>query len=57
MHPLSRLQGGLEELYRVATGVRVTDFVVDYSSPGVKGRPIWGALVPYDQPWRSGARC
>ncbi|MBP6839584.1 MAG: hypothetical protein KA190_19955, partial [Kofleriaceae bacterium] len=29
MHPLSRLQGGLEELYRVATGVRVTDFVVD----------------------------
>ncbi|MBP6631423.1 MAG: hypothetical protein KA297_18440 [Kofleriaceae bacterium] len=29
MHPLSRLQGGLEELYRVATGVQVTDFVVD----------------------------
>ena len=40
---------------RVEQRVGVTDFVVDYSSPGVKGRPIWGALVPYDQPWRSGA--
>ncbi len=28
---------------------------VNYSSPAVKGRPIWGALVPYDQVWRTGA--
>ena len=33
----------------------LTDFSVDYSSPGVKGRQIWGALVPYDAPWRTGA--
>lgn len=28
---------------------------VSYSSPSVKGRAIWGALVPYDQVWRTGA--
>lgn len=40
---------------RVEQRVGVTDFVVDYSSPGVKGRVIWGELVPWDKPWRSGA--
>lgn len=28
---------------------------VDYSRPGVKGREIWGALVPYGQVWKTGA--
>ena len=28
---------------------------IDYSSPGVKGRKIWGDLVPYDKVWRAGA--
>lgn len=28
---------------------------VNYSSPAVKGRPIWGDLVPYDKIWRTGA--
>jgi len=28
---------------------------IDYSSPGVKGRKIWGGLVPYDKVWRTGA--
>lgn len=28
---------------------------VNYSSPAVKGRAIWGALVPYDEIWRTGA--
>jgi hypothetical protein len=28
---------------------------VTYSRPGVKGRAIWGALVPYGKPWRTGA--
>ncbi len=35
--------------------VGLTDITVTYSRPGVKGRTIWGALVPYDQPWRTGA--
>src|SRR6478609_2476101 len=28
---------------------------INYSSPSVKGRPIWGALVPYGKVWRAGA--
>src|SRR5258707_10134828 len=28
---------------------------VDYSSPQVKGRKIFGGLVPYGEPWRTGA--
>lgn len=39
-----------------ATG-KVGDVTVtiNYSSPSVKGRTIWGELVPYGQVWRSGA--
>ncbi len=32
-----------------------TVMTIDYSRPGVKGREIWGKLVPYDQVWRAGA--
>ncbi len=28
---------------------------VDYSSPRMRGRKIFGDLVPYGQPWRAGA--
>jgi hypothetical protein len=35
--------------------VGVTDVTIEYSSPGVKGRNIWGELVPYDELWRAGA--
>ena len=35
-----------------AGGATIT---VDYSSPSVKGRQIWGSLVPYDKVWRAGA--
>lgn len=39
-----------------ATGKVVgATITVNYSSPGVKGRKIWGGLVPYDQVWRAGA--
>lgn len=40
---------------RVEQRVGVTDFAVSYSSPGVKGRPVFGALVPYGELWRTGA--
>jgi Protein of unknown function (DUF2911) len=42
-------------LARVEQRVGVTDFAVEYSSPGVKRRKIWGGLVPYDELWRTGA--
>lgn len=28
---------------------------IEYSSPAVKGREIWGKLVPYKEVWRAGA--
>jgi hypothetical protein len=31
------------------------DIKVVYSSPSVKGRTIWGELVPYNKVWRTGA--
>lgn len=31
------------------------EITIDYSSPSVKGRKIWGGLVPYGQVWRTGA--
>lgn len=33
----------------------ITDITVDHSRPSVKGRTIWGDVVPYDQVWRAGA--
>ncbi len=35
--------------------IGVTDVTMKYSRPGVKGRTIWGGLVPYDKVWRTGA--
>jgi len=35
--------------------VGTTDVTIDYHRPGVKGRKVWGALVPYGQVWRTGA--
>jgi hypothetical protein len=35
--------------------VGVTKVSIDYSSPGVKNRVIWGELVPYNEVWRTGA--
>jgi len=39
----------------VSQNVGVTKIEVVYSRPGVKGRTIWGELVPYDKVWRTGA--
>ena len=40
---------------KVSQHVGLTEITVEYSSPGVKGRKIWGGVVPYDQMWRTGA--
>ena len=39
----------------VTQSIGLTDVTVSYCRPGVKGRVIWGGLVPYDEPWRTGA--
>lgn len=39
-----------------ATGkINGATITINYSSPFVKGRTIWGELVPYGQVWRAGA--
>lgn len=35
--------------------VGLTDVTVDYSRPGMRGRTIYGDLVPYNKVWRTGA--
>lgn len=35
--------------------VGLTDVTIEYSRPGVKGRKIFGGLVPYGEMWRTGA--
>jgi len=35
--------------------VGLTDIEIDYSRPSVKGRDIFGGLIPYDKVWRTGA--
>jgi hypothetical protein len=35
--------------------VGLTDIEVDYSRPNKNGRAIFGGLVPFDKPWRTGA--
>lgn|SRR5512138_2363303 len=35
--------------------IGLNDVTITYSRPGVKGRKIWGGLVPYGNVWRTGA--
>ncbi len=37
---------------KIKSGATIT---INYSSPAVKERKIWGDLVPYDKVWRTGA--
>jgi hypothetical protein len=39
----------------VSQALGYTTATVSYSRPGVKGRAIWGGLVPYGKVWRAGA--
>jgi tetratricopeptide (TPR) repeat protein len=39
----------------VSFTIGMTKIQIDYSSPSVNNRKIWGELVPYGQVWRAGA--
>lgn len=39
----------------VSQTVGYTNITINYCRPGVKGRTIWGGLVPYGKVWRTGA--
>ena len=38
----------------VSQNLGLTKIAIDYHRPAVKGRKIWGGLVPYGEPWRTG---
>lgn len=40
---------------KIEQKVGLTDVTLEYSRPGVKGRTIFGDLVPYNKMWRTGA--
>jgi hypothetical protein len=40
---------------RVEQTLGLTELSVDYHRPGVRGREIWGDLVPFGEVWRAGA--
>ncbi|TYA54353.1 DUF2911 domain-containing protein [Formosa maritima] len=42
-------------LSKVEQKVGLTDVTLEYSRPGVKGRTIFGDLVPFGKKWRTGA--
>ncbi len=42
-------------LSKLEQKVGLTDVSIEYSRPGVKGRTIFGDLVPFDKLWRTGA--
>jgi tetratricopeptide (TPR) repeat protein len=39
----------------VVQRVGITDITINYHRPMVKGRTIWGKVVPYGEVWRAGA--
>jgi hypothetical protein len=40
---------------KVTQTVGYTEISVEYSSPGVRGRKVWGNVVPLGEVWRAGA--
>lgn len=45
----------LSPLQKIEQRVGLTDITVEYSRPSIKGRVIFGDLVPYKKLWRTGA--
>jgi tetratricopeptide (TPR) repeat protein len=45
----------LSQKASVTQTIGLTDISIDYHRPLVKGRKIWGELVPYNEVWRAGA--
>lgn len=40
---------------KITQTIGLTDVTLEYSRPSMKGRVIFGGLVPYDKMWRTGA--
>lgn len=45
----------LSPIQKTEQNIGVTDIVLEYSRPSMKGRAIFGTLVPFNKLWRTGA--
>ncbi|MFK7920869.1 MAG: DUF2911 domain-containing protein, partial [Bacteroidia bacterium] len=45
----------LSPFEKVEAEIGISEVVLEYSRPSMRGRKIFGGLVPYDQLWRTGA--
>jgi hypothetical protein len=45
----------LSPFSKISQQIGLTEITLEYSRPSAKGREVFGALVPYDQIWRTGA--
>ncbi len=55
-YEVTMLQPDLPSPRKQLTGtVGGANVVINYGSPSVKGRTVWGELVPYGEVWRTGA--
>lgn len=61
LSPIAQAQSFILDLPRdsqhavLTQRIGITDVTVNYHRPLVKGRAIWGKVVPYGQVWRAGA--
>ena len=45
----------LSPFIKISQQIGLTEITLEYSRPSAKGREVFGALVPYDKIWRTGA--
>ena len=45
----------LSQAAKISQTIGLSEVSISYHRPGVKGREIWGGLLPYDAVWRAGA--
>jgi hypothetical protein len=45
----------ISQAAKISQNVGLSEVSISYHRPGVKGREIWGGLLPYDAVWRAGA--
>ena len=56
LYTLKVLKGDIPSpMKELTTKIGDADLKIVYGSPSVKGRTVWGDLVPYDEVWRTGA--
>jgi len=45
----------ISQAAKISQNIGLSEISISYHRPGVKGREIWGGLLPYDAVWRAGA--